>query len=92
MPKKDPNRNLQRFQISRLRIRFKGGRTMKVVESELDKPSFWQLVFSQSKVNGAPYDGEQLQGHIWNWPKNTFLQRRLRETRWYQTTDKSNLN
>jgi hypothetical protein len=65
---------------------------MKVVESELDKPSFWQLVFSQSKVNGAPYDGEQLQGHIWNWPKNTFLQRRLRETRWYQTTDKSNLN
>lgn len=65
---------------------------MKTVESELDKPSFWQLVFSQSKVNGAPYSGEQLQGHIWNWPRDTFLQRRLREMRWYQSTDKSNLN
>ena len=65
---------------------------MKVVESDLDKPSFWQLVFSQSKVNGAPYSGEQLQGHIWNWPKNTFLQRRMRESRWYQTADGATLN
>ena len=65
---------------------------MKAVESELDKPSYWQLVFSQSKANGAPYIGEQLQGHVWNWPKDTFLQRRLRETRWYQPPDKSNLN
>ena len=65
---------------------------MKVVESGLDKPSFWQLVFSQSKVNGAPYSGEQLQGHIWTWPKDTFLQRRMREARWYQTADEANLN
>lgn len=65
---------------------------MKVVESELDKPSYWQLVFSQSKANGAPYIGEQLQGHVWNWPKDTFLQRRLRQARWYQPPDKSNLN
>jgi hypothetical protein len=65
---------------------------MKTVESELDKPSFWQLVFSQSKVNGAPYSGEQLQGHAWNWPTDTFLQRRLRKTRWYQVTEKPNLN
>lgn len=65
---------------------------MKVVESELDKPTFWQLVFSQSKVNGAPYIGEQLQGQVWNWPKDTYLQRRLRETRWYQPPDKPNLN
>ena len=82
----------RRIEIFGVRDSVKGGAKMKVVESELDRPSFWQLVFSQSKVNGAPYSGEQLQGHVWNWPKNTFLQRRLRETRWYQTTDKSNLN
>jgi hypothetical protein len=65
---------------------------MKNTQPDLEKPSFWQLVFSQSKVNGAPYYGEQLQGQMWNWPSNTFLQRRLRKTRWYQSTDKSNLN
>ena len=92
MPKRDLDHDLQRFQISRGRDSVKGGVIMKVVESELDKPSFWQLVFSQSKVNGAPYSGEQLHGQIWNWPKDTYLQRRLRETRWDQTTDKSSLN
>lgn len=78
--------------ILRGRDSLKGGVKMKTVDSELDKPSFWQLVFSQSKVNGAPYGGEQLHGQIWNWPTDTFLQRRLREMRWYQSTDKSNLN
>jgi hypothetical protein len=58
------------------------GANMKTVECEYDKPSFWQLVFSQSKANGAPYWGEQLQGQIWEWPKDTYLQRRLREVRW----------
>jgi hypothetical protein len=43
-----------------------------------EKPSFWQLVFSQSKVNGAFYDGEELPGYKWEWPKDTYLQRRLR--------------
>jgi len=47
----------------------------------LEKPSFWQQVFLQSKVNGAPYHGEKLPGHSWNWPKNTYLQRRLRYLR-----------
>lgn len=65
---------------------------MKTLHSELEKPSFWQLVFSQSKVNGAAYSGEQLQGQVWNWPRDTFLQRRLQQMRWYQSTDKSNLN
>lgn len=65
---------------------------MKTLDSELEKPSFWQLVFSQSKVNGAAYRGEQLQGQVWNWPTDTFLQRRLQQVRWYQSTDKSNLN
>src|SRR5438067_9729480 len=36
-----------------------------------------QLVFSQSKANGADYYGEELPGYTWNWPKNTYLQRRL---------------
>ena len=31
---------------------------MKTMEKTLETPSFWQLVFSQSKVNGAPYNGE----------------------------------
>ncbi len=61
---------------------------MKTPDAELDKPSYWQLVFSQSKVNGATYSGEQLQGYVWNWPTDTFLQRRLRQIRW----DKSSLN
>jgi hypothetical protein len=65
---------------------------MRAIDSDIDKPSFWQLVFSQSRVNGAPYGGEQLPGRNWNWPKDTYLQRRLRELKWYQTTDKANLN
>jgi hypothetical protein len=48
---------------------------------DLEKPSFWQQVFLQSKVNGAPYHGDRLSGHNWNWPKDTYLQRRLRYLR-----------
>jgi hypothetical protein len=58
---------------------------MKTFQSESDKQSFWQLVFSQSKVNGAPYHGELLPGRLWDWPKDTYLQRRLRESKWEQT-------
>jgi hypothetical protein len=61
---------------------------MKTNEMELEKPSFWQLVFTQSKVNGARYIGEQLPGSNWDWPKDTFLQRRLRQVKWYQTAKK----
>lgn len=43
--------------------------------------SFWQLVFWQSKVNGAPYHGEKLPVRPWNWPTDTFLQRQLRHVR-----------
>jgi hypothetical protein len=62
---------------------------MKTNETELEKPSFWQLVFTQSKVNGAYYIGEQLPGSNWDWPKDTYLQRRLRQVKWYQTAEKS---
>ena len=65
---------------------------MKGSENELEKQSFWQLVFSQSKVNGALYMGEQLPGRNWDWPKNTYLQRRLRRVRWYQASEKTQLN
>jgi len=65
---------------------------MKTNETEPEKPSFWQLVFSQSKVNGALYMGEKLPGRNWNWPKNTYLQRRLRQVRWYQGSEKIQLN
>lgn len=58
---------------------------MKTFQSESDQQSFWQLVFSQSKVNGAPYHGELLPGRLWDWPKDTYLQRRLRESKWEQT-------
>jgi len=65
---------------------------MKTHESDLDKPSFWQLVFSQSKVNGAPYHGEQLACQKWIWPKGTYFQQRLYRAKWYQAPDESKLN
>ena len=65
---------------------------MKATERESDKPSFWQLIFAQSKVNGAPYLGEHLPGRSWDWPKNTYFQRRLRRVRWYQASEKTQLN
>jgi hypothetical protein len=43
--------------------------------------SFWQSVFLQSRVNGAPYRGEQLPPRRWNWPRNTYLQQRLKLAR-----------
>jgi hypothetical protein len=65
---------------------------MKSIEPNLEQPSFWQLVFSQSKVNGAPYNGEELPGRNWNWPKDTYLQRRLGQTRRYLMSDKADFN
>ena len=37
----------------------------------------WLQVFNNSKVNGAPYRGDYLPAHSWEWPTNTYLQRRL---------------
>ncbi|MGH7826756.1 MAG: hypothetical protein ACREQ7_16480 [Candidatus Binatia bacterium] len=65
---------------------------MRTQESETEKPSFWQMVFLHSRVNGAPYEGEKLTGHSWNWPKDTYLQRRLKEVRWNRFPDASQLN
>jgi hypothetical protein len=65
---------------------------MKAPERELGKPSFWQLVFLQSKVNGGAYRGEQLPRQPWDWPKDTYFQQRLRLAKWYQAPDKGRLN
>ncbi|MGH7782509.1 MAG: hypothetical protein ACREO5_01505 [Candidatus Binatia bacterium] len=49
---------------------------MKFEGARWEQRSFWQQVFSQSKVNGAPYEGENLTHSRWRWPTNTYLQRR----------------
>jgi hypothetical protein len=56
---------------------------MKTQPFELEKTSVWQRIFLQSKVNGAPYEEQQL-GFKWRWPENTYLQRRLRYLRTYR--------
>jgi hypothetical protein len=45
----------------------------------MSSSNYWQLVFNQSRVNGAEYFGDQLPCNSWDWPKNTFLQKRLSE-------------
>lgn len=50
--------------------------------ADLDAPSFWQLVFAQSRVNGGRYCEEELPESKWNWPKDTYLQQRMRDAKW----------
>jgi hypothetical protein len=73
-------------------LTMKGEKQMKTHERNLEKPSFWQLVFLQSKVNGAAYRGEQLPRRNWNWPEGTYLQQRLRLAKWDQAPHKSRFN
>jgi hypothetical protein len=51
--------------------------------------SFWQLVFSQSKANGAKYGGEALPISSWNWPMDTYFQRRrsLRQSTYFLSSE-----
>ena len=65
---------------------------MKTNEDIEEKPTFWQMVFSQSKVNGAVYQGEHLESSVWSWPADTFLHRRLRQMRFDPASDKSMTN
>jgi len=58
---------------------------MKAQEIGIEKPSVWQQIFLQSKVNGAPYNGDVLPGRNWNWPKDTYLRRRLKRVRGYRS-------
>jgi len=54
---------------------------MKPIELPIGKPSHWQLVFMQSKANGASYNGERLPRQNWAWPKDTYFQRRFHSQR-----------
>ena len=65
---------------------------MKAQTIDLGKRTFWQLVFSQSKVNGAPYTEEWLSLGSWKWPENTYLQRRLKDLQRYRSSDFDNLH
>jgi hypothetical protein len=57
---------------------------MKAIDAGQSKPTYWQQVFSQSKANGANYNGEDLYSQAWAWPKDTYLQRRLRQRRFLE--------
>jgi hypothetical protein len=46
----------------------------------------------QSKVNGAPYNGDELPGRSWDWPKDTYLQRRLQRSKWFQHSENAKMN
>jgi hypothetical protein len=78
--------------LIRAKIIKEGATKMNQTNSELGKSSFWQLVFSQSKVNGAPYFGDNLPGRTWEWPKDTYLQRRLQQSKWFQPSGNSKMN
>jgi len=62
---------------------------MKTMKINSAKPSSWQLVFLQSKVNGASYRGEQLPNMSWEWPKDTYLRRRLKRVA-FKATENDN--
>jgi hypothetical protein len=62
---------------------------MQEAQSQLKKPSYWQLIFLQSKVNGAPYKGDALSGQSWDWPKDTYFQRRLHLNKVLQDAESS---
>jgi hypothetical protein len=51
----------------------------------------WEMIFKLSKVNGALYLGETLPAQNWKWPKNTWLQERLRDLRREEQLDQRNL-
>lgn len=69
-----------------------GETDMKPIQEESSKPSYWQLIFLQSKANGANYNGEELPGRNWDWPKDTYLQRRLHQARYLQVPENCKLN
>jgi len=78
--------------LDRLKTGKEGETEMKATDSDQDRPSYWQLVFLQSKVNGAAYTGEELPGRNWDWPKNTYLQRRLRRHKVLRPSENFKLN
>jgi len=43
--------------------------------------STWELIFLQSKVNDGAYNEASLPDLKWDWPRETWLQERLRHLR-----------
>jgi hypothetical protein len=43
--------------------------------------NFWVLIFRQSRVNYATYDGDRLPALNWDWPRGTWFQKRLQQLR-----------
>jgi hypothetical protein len=41
----------------------------------------WELIFLQSKVNNGAYYGDLFPVQNWDWPEETWFQRRLRDLR-----------
>jgi hypothetical protein len=41
----------------------------------------WELIFIQSRANDGWYNEDALPTHVWAWPKETWLKKRLRELR-----------
>jgi hypothetical protein len=72
--------------------RAEGGTEMKATESTTGNPTYWQLIFLQSKVNGGSYNGEALARHNWDWPKQTYLQRRLHRIKFLEPVERSKPN
>jgi hypothetical protein len=55
---------------------------MREKKMDVKKPyTQMQLVFLNSRINGAKYDGDALPVYPRLWPRRTFLQRRLAEIR-----------
>ena len=75
----------------RMRMQLKKD-SVKTKKSQSGKPSCWQLIFLQSKVNGAPYNGETLPGESWDWPKDTYLRRRLHRIKILQSAEGFKVN
>ena len=41
----------------------------------------WELIFLQSKVNNGVYNGDLFPAQNWDWPEETWFQKRLRHLR-----------
>lgn len=65
---------------------------MRANQISLEKLSVWQQIFLQSKANGAPYYGDLLPGRDWNWPKDSYLKRRLKRLRSQPSSENSALS
>jgi hypothetical protein len=57
------------------------------IQTSAGKLTAWQRIFLQSKANGAPYNGDALERYKWDWPKGTYFQRRLYQTKFLNSAE-----